>query len=805
MEALFQDIRFAVRALVKSPTFTVAAVVALALGIGANTAIFSVVNGVLLKPLPYADESRLVVILHDARNPVAVANYVDWKAQSRAYEAMGAADYWMPDLTGAEEGEKLWALRMTADVLPMLGVEPMLGRVFRSDEEAAGRNQVAVIGYGLWQRRFASDPNALGRTITLDGRPYTVIGVMPRAFRFAPFWATRAELWAPLDLTPRLANRGGNSLRVFARLRPGVGVQQARAEMAAITSRLEQQFPGTNRAVAVTPLKERVVGNVERPLLVLLGAVAFVLLIACANVAHMLLARGQARRREVAVRRALGADAGRIVRQLLTESLVLALLGGGVGVLLAVWGTGALVALGPAGLPRLEAVDVDARVLLASLLASLLTGVLAGLAPALQGSRAGVSEALKEGSRGSTSGPGGGRLRAFLMASEFALALVLAAGAGLMMRSFLALSAIDPGFDPKGVVSLVVSLGGSRHQASPEARFALFQQLQQRLEALPGVRSASAINHLPLAGDLWGWPFWVEGREIPRPGQGQGATYRVVLPGYFKTMGIPLGRGRDVSASDTLAAPRVVVVNEQLARRIWPGEDALGRRISLDNPSRGPATWLTVVGIAKNAKRGGWTEDAANEMYLPYLQTPGSYLSYMTLVARAEGDPAALFPALRQLVSAADGGATVSQLQTMEQVVASATGTPRFYLSLFVVFAALALTLAGVGIYGVMSYAIAQRRQEVAIRIALGARPRDVLWLVVGQGMSVAAIGGLAGLAAALALSRVMRAILYQVEPSDPATFALVALLLGLVAFLASYLPARRAARIDPLSALRHD
>ena len=803
MDTLLQDVRYASRTLAKSPGFVAAAVLALALGIGANTAIFSVVNGVLLKPLPYADEERLMVILHDSRNPVAPANFLDWRAQSRAYERMGAAEYWTPDLTGTDQPEKLWALRMTSDVLPSLGVPPLLGRVFTQDEEQKGKDKVAVLGYGLWERRFARDPQILGRTIALNGESFSVIGVMPRAFRFAPFWATKAELWAPLALGERATSRSGNSLRVFARLKPGWSVVQARAEMSGITDRLEKEFPGTNRAVAVTPLKEKVVGNVETPLLVLLGAVAFVLLIACANVAHLLLARAASRQREIAVRSALGASHGRIVRQLLTESVLLGLAGGVAGLLLAVWGTRALVALGPPGIPRLDLVEVDGRVLLVSLVVSLLTGLIAGLAPAL-GSLGGTSAALKEGARGSTGGPLRGRFRGFLVASEFALALVLTVGAGLMMRSFVALQTVDPGFQPKGVLSLVVSLAGAGEEALQQ-RNAFFEQLVERVAAVPGVQSASAINHLPLAGDLWGWPFWVEGRPIPRPGEGQGATYRVVLPGYFKTMGIDLVRGRDIEPADGISAPRVVVVNEDLARQFWPGEDALGKRISLDNPGRGETTWLTIVGVARNAKRGAWTEKASNEMYLPFKQTSGSYLSYMTLVARTDGDPTALAPSLRRLVSEADSRATVSQVQTMAEVVKAVNGAPRFYLTLFALFAALALILAAVGIYGVTSHVVAGRSQEIAIRMALGARARDVVSLIVGEGMRVAGIGGLLGIGAALAMARLMRALLYQIEPTDPATFAVGLVALAAIALLANYLPARRATRVQPLAALRHD
>jgi putative ABC transport system permease protein len=518
----------------------------------------------------------------------------------------------------------------------------------------------------------------------------------------------------------------------------------------------------------------------------------------------MLLARAAARRREVAVRTALGASRGRIVRQLLTESLLLALAGGLLGVLLAVWGTSALVALGPQGmLPRLENVDVDGRVLLASFLVSLFTGLLAGLFPAFEGAAAGTAAALKEGGRGSTSGPASERLRGFLVASEIALALVLAVGAGLMMRSFVALQSIDPGFEPRGVLSLVVSIASG--DTSPATRNVFYPQLLERIAALPGIRSVSAINHLPLVGDLWRWSFWVEGRPMPKPGEGQRATFRAVLPGYFRTMGIALLRGRDVAATDAAEAPGVVIVNDTLARQIWPGEDAVGKRITLDDPAERGAKWLTVIGVARNAKRGEWTESPGNELYTPLLQTSVSYLSYMTLVVRGDSDPARLQAPIREVIRAADSRATVSQVLTMDGVVAAANGQPRFYLTLFAAFAALALALAAVGIYGVMSYLVSRRSHEVAIRMALGAKPADVVRLVVGEGMHTAAVGALIGIGAALALSRVMRAVLYETEPTDPATFVLGTSLLALVALLANYLPARRATRIEPLAALRHD
>jgi putative ABC transport system permease protein len=806
LDALAQDTRYGARMLARTPAFTAAAILALALGIGATTAVFSVVNAVLLRPLPYPAADRLVVVLHRGVNPVAPANFVDWRHQSTVFERMGAAEYWMPDLTGDDASETVKGVRLTADIFPMLGVPPLLGRAPLPREEEPGQDHVAILGYALWRRRFGGDPDVVGGSITLNGEAYTVLGVMPQGFSFPPFWATGAEVWAPLALGERATSRTGSSLRIFARLEPGVSLDRARAEMAAITARLENEYPATNRNVVVRSLEDMVVGDVRPALLVLLGAVGFVLLIACANVAHMLLARAAARQREVALRATLGATRARLIRQFLTESVMLGLAGGLAGVLLAMAGIEVLVSLSP-GLPRAETIGLDGAVLAFVVVVSVATGIAFGLVPALPASRRDVSDALKEGARGSTEGAGRHRLRSLLVASEFALALVLSAGAGLMIRSFVALQAIDPGFDPRGVLTMVVSVAGAQ-EGLPPRRAAFYQGLLERVRALPGVASASAINHLPLAGDIWGWPFNVEGRPLPKPGETPTAAYRVVLPGYFHTMGTPILRGRDVAGTDRLGTPGVVVVNEWLAQHHWPGEDPLGKRLTLGNPRENPS-WLTVVGVVKNAVRSRWTAAPQEEIFLPYLQTrdylerPGNAHAYLTLVVRAGGDPSALAPAIRGIVSSMDRGVPVSQVQTMDEVVAQSNARPRFYLLLLGAFAAAAVLLAAVGIYGVMSYSVSRRTNEIGVRMALGAKPSDVLRLIVGHGMVVALGGAAVGLAGALGLTRLMSSLLYGVGASDPATFLAVSLLLGAVALAASYIPARRATRIDPLTALR--
>ncbi|NOT07292.1 MAG: ABC transporter permease [Gemmatimonadales bacterium] len=806
VESVMRDLKYGVRALLRNPGFATAAMVALALGIGASVAIFSVVNGVLLRPLPYAEPERLVVVLHHGTDPVSPANFADWRRLNSTFERMGAAEYWTPNLTGEEAPESVLALRITGDVLPLLGVRPALGRLFLPEEEDPGRDRAVVLSDGLWHRRFAGDSGVVGRTVALNGEPYTVVGVMPAGFGFAPFWATGAELWAPLALAPRANSRGGNSLRVFARLRAGTTLEAARSDIAGITARLDREFPGSNTDVRIIPLTERVVGNIRPILLVLFGAVGFVLLIACANVAHMLLARAAARQKEVSVRTALGASRARIVRQLLVEGLLLSLGGGAIGLLLAWVAVRGLVAFGPASIPRLDSISLDWTVAAFTLAVSLATGVAFGLAPVWHATRTDLSAALRD------RGPAGGgarhhRLRGVLVGSEFALALVLLVGAGLMVRTMAALQRVDPGFRAEGVLSAVVSLAGAP-SAAPERRGPFYDELVRQVAALPGVTAASGINHLPIAGDHWGMPFVPEGKPRPRPGEAPTATYRVVMPEYFATMGIPVLRGRDVTAADRLDGPPVVVINQRLAELHWPGEDPIGKRLTLGEGGDG-AVWHTVVGVVKNTVRSEWAAPAGEEVFLPLSQNQSllrgsrAHESYLTLVLRTSGDPAEMAPAVRQMVRSLDRQALVRGVETMAAVVARANAGPRFYLAVFSSFAAIALVLAAVGIYGVMSYAVSLRRLEIGIRLALGADRRDIERMVVGQGMRVAAIGGAVGLLAAFGLTRFMGRLLYGVGVADALTFSAVALALAVVAFGACYLPARRATGIDPLRAIR--
>ena len=814
LETTARDVRYAIRTLIRRPGFTVVAVIALALGIGATSAIFSVVNGVLLRPLPYRDPDGLVVILHEGRNPVAPANYLDWKRQSSLFSSFGAAEYWSGTVTG-DVPERVQGLKVTSDVLAMTGVRPLIGRSFRADDDATTGDLPIILSWGYWQRRFAGKPNILGTSLIVSGTSYTVVGVMPRGFDFPMFWAPGVQMWTPLALGERASSRQSQSLRLFARLRRDASLEAAQAQMSAIAANLERAFPGTNPAVTVTPLATMVVGDIRTALLVLLGAVGFVLLIACANVAHMLLARASARHREMTVRLALGASRARLLRQLLTESVVLALVGGTLGIALARLGLRTLVALAGTSLPRADAIGLDLYVLAVTTVISLLTGLGFGLLPALRVSRSEMSEALRDGARGSTEGAGRSRIRSILVASEIALALVLLAGAGLAMRSFAALRAIDPGFDPRGVLSAVVSLYGTA-EAPPGRRDAFYTSTLERVRQLPGVESASLINHLPIAGDIWGLQFLIEGRPRPRPADVPRSTFRVVYPGYFATMRLPLLRGRDVAETDRADAPRVVVVNDFFARRYWPNEDAVGKRVTF-NPAAPAPTWFTVVGVVKNDVQSDWSAPAQEEVFLPYsqereyLQSDGGHVGYMTLVVRTSCgavracNPASLAPAIRDAVGSLDRSVPVTDVQTMEDVITGANARPRFTLVLLATFAAVALVLAAVGIYGVISYAVSRRTHEIGVRVALGASPSAVVRLVVAQGMRVVTVGVVIGLAGALLASRLMTQLVYGVRVTDPMTYVGVAALLGAVALVASYIPARRATRIDPLAAMRTD
>lgn len=801
MEILIREVRYCVRSLLKHPGFVAIAVITLALGIGANTAIFSVVNAVLLRPLAYRDPSKLVTVLHDGSSPVAPANFFDWQRQSQSFEALAAAQWWEPNLSGTDQPEHLRGLQMTAQMFQLLGVDPMLGRTFAAGEDQPGNEHVVVLSNRLWQRRFGGDRNAIGKQVMLDGASFTVIGVMPPDFQFAPFWATRAELWSPLNLAPRVDDRAGQSLRVFGRLKPGVTRIQAQSEMEAINRRLEEQYPTTNKglSVSVDPLLEQAVGKTRPALLVLLASVGFVLLIACANVANLMLARATARKKEIALRMVLGATRRRIARQLLIESLTLALLGGGLGLALGVAGEKALISLAPPNLPRIDNVSLDLTVLFFTLGLSVLTGLLFGLAPVLQNRRADFNESLKDGERGSTAGITRQRLRRVLVVSEMALAVMLLIGGGLLVRSFLQLRAVDPGFNPHNLLTMTIPLSGSQHATGPK-RAAFFDQLIPRINSLPGVESVSAINHLPIVGDLWTLGFSIEGQPPSLPGQGPRAVYRIIRPDYFRTMGVPLLRGRDFNARDNDTVPGVVIVNEAMAQRYWPNQDPIGQRISVSDDGLNPRE---VVGIVKGSKQDDWTIASRPEMYLPHLQatTPRS----LTLVVRTKSDPLSMVTAIKNEVGAIDKSVPVAEIRSMDDVVTVALSPQRFNTLLLGIFGCVALALATVGIYGVISSAVTSRTHEIGVRMALGARASDVIRMVVGQGMTLTAIGIAIGLSGAFFVTRLMSGLLYGVGTNDVVTFISTPLLLSAVALGACYLPARRATKVDPLVALKYE
>ncbi len=819
LENMLRDIQYGARNLLRTPGFTVVAATVLALGIGANTAIFSVVNAVLLQPLAYKDPNRLVTILHYGTAPVATANYIDWRDQSNSFEAMGAADAWSANLTSSDnfrliQAEHLHGLKVTQNLLPMIGVQPLLGRLFMIGEDREGASHEAILSYSLWQRRFGGERNILGRVINLDAEAYSIVGVMPAGFQFAPFWATKSEVWVPNTLATSLYQRGGNHLRVFARLKPGVTLEQARADIATVTGRLEKQFPATNRGVVVRPLKENVVGDIETPLLLMLGAVAFVLLIACANVAHMLLARTADRQKEVAVRVALGAGKARLVAQFLTENLLLAGVGALLGLALAFAGTKALVALSPNYLPRVENVGIDARAVIFLICITIFTALAFGLTPAMHAAAGNLSDALKESSRSTSDGMHRNQLRSFLVASEFALAFILLIGAGLMIRSFYALESVDTGFNPHNVISMVVSVAGTQ-EAEAGRRETFYRDLLEKVGALPGVSAAGAINHLPLVGDLWDRNFEIEGRPDPRPGETPDAVYRIVLPGYFDTVRLPLRRGRAITYQDNAKSTSVVVINERLAQQFFPGEDPIGKRFTLTSRDSQKRNWLTVIGIVANASLDDMVSPPYPEIYLAALQTPefmgtssdqiSPHMTYITLVARGDASPVQLSTSLQQVVRSFDRNLTISDVMTMDEAVAAATAQPRFEMLLLGLFGAVALLLAAVGIYGVMNYAVSRRTREIGIRMSLGAKRADILRMVLVSAATQALAGAVAGIIGALLLSKLMAKMLFGVQPTDLATFIAVAVVLGLAALAASAFPARKAIRIEPMIALRSE
>jgi len=801
------DVRYAARLQRKNPGFTIVAVIALALGIGANTAIFSVVNTILLRPLPYKDPERLVMVWEDAskqgypRDTPAAANFVDWRDQNHVFEGMAAISDESFNLTGAGEPERLEGNTVSATLFPLLGVEPHVGRVFTAAEDQPGAQRVVLLSYALWQRRFGGDPNIVGQALTLNGQSHIVVGVMPAQFQFP---STDSQVWVPIAFTQEdAANRNRHYLQVVARLKSGVSLAQAQSEMNTVAARLQQQYPQSNTdlGAAVQSLHEYLVGDIKPALLILLGAVGLVLLIACANVANLLLARAAVRQKEIAVRVALGARRARLIRQFLTESVLLSTLGGLVGLAIAYVGLVLLKAFIPENISQAREISMDLKVLGFTFLVSVATGLIFGLAPAVQAARFNQIDTLKEGGRDAATGGGGKRLRSVLVTAEVAISLVLLIGAGLLINSFLRLRNVDPGFRAENLLTMKIVLPDTKYERRAQ-RSAFYTDLIQRVQSLAGVKSVAVTTNLPLYRQGNSISIGIEGQPDPPPGQERIVVTRIISPRYFETMSIPVLRGRELSEQDTDKTPRVVVVSETMARRYWPGEDVVGKRISVGKITK-PEDWLQVIGVVKDVRQFELTADPKPQMYLPYRQF--GFFDARDLVVKTDVDPASLAATVRKAVWEIDKDQPVSNIQTMENILADSIARQRFSMLLLAIFAAVALVLAGVGIYGVMSYSVAQRTREIGIRMALGAQTGAVLKLAVGYGMKLVLAGLVIGLIAAFALTRVMATLLFGVTATDPATFTLISLLLIAVAVVASYVPARRATKVNPIIALRYE
>ncbi|HEY4575019.1 MAG TPA: ABC transporter permease [Thermoanaerobaculia bacterium] len=811
LETFSQDVRYAGRMLARQPGFTAVAALTLALGIGANTAIFSVVEAVLLRPLPYRHAERTVLLWESqphrdvARNVVNPANFLDWREQAKSFDQMAAFADRRFNLTGGGEPEEVPAQSVTPNLFSLLGAGAELGRTFTPEDAKPDHDGVAILSHGLWQRRFGGAPDIIGRTLSLNGRGVTVIGVMPADFQ----WFIReksltgkpAELWIPLGFTEEQRVRRGRFLQAVARLAPGVSLARAQAEMGAVAGRLETQYPKFNHGwgVSVVPLRDQLAGEIKPALLVLLAAVGFVLLIACVNVASLLLARAAGRHKEIAIRSSIGAGRRRIIRQLLTESLLLALLGGALGLLLSYAGLKALVALSPPNLAGVGQAGLDLPVLAFTLAVTVLTGVVFGLAPALEASRVNLGGALNESGRGNAGSRRGRRLRDALVVAEVGLALVLLVGAGLMIRSFLRLQAVHPGFDAKGLLTMRALLPAAKY-ADDDRQIAFFRQAAARLRTLPGVISASVVSALPFADLGAATSFSIEGTSFTHEADKPTTDVRVVDEEYFHTLRIPLLAGRTFTAQEAVEDRKVAVINETLARKYFPGVNPVGKRI-LVNMTAEP-TYTEIIGVVGDARYASLD----GELHpMVYWTAPHLTYSAMTFVLRTAGDPADLAPAARREILAIDKDQPVSDVRTMESWLSESLARTRFGTLLLGAFAGLALTLAAAGLYGVMSYSVVQRQNEIGVRMALGARAKDVLRLVIRQGLALALAGVALGLLGALALTRLLSSLLYGVSATDPLTFAALALLLTAVSWIACYIPARRAARVDPLIAMRYD
>ena len=806
---LAQDLRYGLRMIAKTPAVSAIAIIALALGIGANTAIFSVVNAVLLRPLAFKQPDQLVMVWDNAahlgfpKDTPSPANFLDWRQQNHVFSAMAALTSRSFNLTGVGEPERLDGRRVSANLFDLLGVRPLLGRTFLEEEDKPG-TKVVLLSEGLWQRRFGADPGIIGRGVTLNGESYTVVGVLPRTVQLPSQDNTHDQLWVPIAFTSEdAAQRGSHYLDVMARLKPGISLKQAQADMETVAAALAQTYPDMNagRGAVVTPLHEQVVGAIRPALLVLLGAVAFVLLIACANVANLLLARAAARQKEIALRLALGASRSRMIRQFLTESLLLALIGGAVGLLFSLGGLAVLKRFVPPDISLAGGISIDAKVLLFTLVVSALTGLVFGLAPAFHAVHSNLNETLKETGRDSAAGVRGNRLRNILVVAEVAVSFILLIGAGLLINSFMHLRNLNPGFRIDHLLTMKVELSETKYP-DKERRAAFFDELTRRVKSLPGVESVAVGDNLPFTYNGNSLSIGVEGIPDPPVDQWPDVVLRVIGPNYFTTMGIPMVEGRDFSEQDNAQGKPVVIVTEKTAKHYWPGQSPIRKRLKPGGTS-GKGAWYEVVGVVKDVRQNDFVAEPKMQMYMPHSQV--RFFPANALVVRTKVEPLSVAPSIRNQIWGIDKDQPVSDIRTMDDIVASAVARQRFSMLLLGVFAGLALVLAAVGIYGVMSYSVAQRTREIGIRMALGAQRSDVLKMTVGQGLKLVGVGVVIGLIAAVIVTRVMSSLLFGISATDPMTFLSITFVLVGVSILASYIPALRATRIDPMLALRYE